>query len=320
MSQTRPPVLTRRDALRLGALGGTAALLPGWRQGIDPPSASPVTKPIPSTGEPLAVIGLGTGNSFSRAARDPGQHERLARVLRTFVTAGGALVDTAPNYGLAEPVLGSLLSAHDLRRSVFAATKLADVDGRTEGVEQARASAERLGPGPIDLLQVHNLVDWRTQLPLLRDLQQEGAVRYVGATIYRDDQYEELIRMLRGPMGLDFIQVDYTINNRGAEDRVIPLAADSGTAVIVNMPFAAGRLFGAVEGREIPSWIQDYGAQTWAQFFLRWIISHPSVNVAIPATSNPAHVRENVEAGVGPLPDPSERHEMARRFQEWLDA
>lgn len=311
--------LSRRDLVKSGFAAAIGISLTGFRGGAMPPvQRRPATKPIPSTGEAVPVIGLGTGSSFSGAAGEPSEHDRLRETLRRFSGLGGTVVDTAPNYGRAEAVLGTLLNELSLRESIFFASKVADVHDRQAGAAQARETAERAGPAPIDLLQVHNLVSWRAQLPLLFDLKAEGVTRYVGVTTYRDEQYDEVETILRGHP-VDFVQVDYSIDNRGVEERVLPLARDRGVAVITNMPFGAGRLFGSVRNRPTPAFLGEYGATTWAQFFLRWIVSHESVTASIPATANPEHVEDNVRAAYPPLPSQARRDEMAARFTRWLD-
>lgn len=312
--------MTRREILGLAATAGVGLALPDMLAGRSSNVALEpqlVRKPIPSSGERVPVVGLGTASSFSRAAGDIGAHPRLRETLRKFGELGATVVDTAPNYGESEQVLGTILRDLGLSDAVFFATKIAGSGGREDGIAQARESMRRAHPGAVDLNQVHNLVDRRTRLPLLRELKEEGAVRYVGVTGYRDEQYGELEAVLRTE-NLDFVQVDYSIDNRSAEERILPLAGDRGVGVIANMPFGNGRLFQLVGDGTRPAWLDEFGAASWAQFFLRWIVSHPGVTVAIPATTNPTHLEDNVAAGRGRLPSPQERPEMAARFRAWV--
>jgi len=277
-------------------------------------SAQPlVQKAIPSTGESIPVVGLGTAGSFSRAARDPNQHENLRKLLSTFVELGAKVIDTAPNYGQSEEILNRLLQELGLGDNVFLATKIAGVRGRDAGLAQAKESLDLAQTESMDLVQVHNLVDWKTQLPLLHKLKSQNLIRYVGVTTFRDDQYGDLETIMKST-SVDFVQVDYAINNRGIEDRILPLAADRGIAVIANMPFGAGRLFRAVAGVEVPNWLNLFGADTWAQFFIRWIISHQQITVTIPSTSKISHLQDNMAAGRGQMPTPDQRIEMYERF------
>jgi aryl-alcohol dehydrogenase-like predicted oxidoreductase len=267
-------------------------------------------KTIPSSGERVPAVGLGTASSFSRAARTPEEHAALKEVLRLFTDLGGSVIDTAPTYGSSEEVVGELVREIGNADKIFMATKVSRVEGRDQGLAQIQQSEARLAPGNIDLNQVHNLGDWQTQLPLLRELKQEGRVRYVGITTSSDRQYEDLAKILRTEE-LDFVQFDYAIDNRNVEETILPIAADRGIATLINGPFGRTRLFSRVAGQEIPEWAGEFGATSWAQFFLKWLLGNPAVTVPIPATSDPDHLRDNMGAGLGRVPDAAERKRMA---------
>lgn len=267
-------------------------------------------KTIPSSGERIPAVGLGTASSFSQAARTPEEQAELREVVRLFTELGGSLIDTAPTYGTSEVVLGELIREIGNAGEIFMATKLSRVQGRDEGLAQFRQSRERLAPGNIDLNQIHNLGDWETQLALLRELKAEGEIRYIGITTSRDSQYAELAGILRN-QAFDFVQFDYAIDNRNAEEELLPIAADKGMATLINGPFGRTRLFQRVGDRPVPEWAAEFGATSWAQFFLKWLLGHPAVTCPIPATSDPEHLRDNMGAGLGRVPDAAERQRMA---------
>lgn len=303
---------TRRRALKMG-MGAGAALALGpdllgalslSRQG------GQLMKTIPTSGERIPAVGLGTASSFSGAARTPEEHAELREVIRLFTELGGSLIDTAPTYGESEVVLGDLIREVGNADEIFMATKLSRVQGREEGMAQFRQSRERLAPGNIDLNQIHNLGDWQTQLALLREMKEEGQIRYIGITTSRDTQYPELARILRAE-AFDFVQFDYAIDNRNAEEELLPIAADKGIATLINGPFGRTRLFQRVGDRAVPEWAAEFGATSWAQFFLKWLLGHPVVTSPIPATSDPGHLRDNMGAGLGRVPDEGERKRMA---------
>jgi diketogulonate reductase-like aldo/keto reductase len=267
-----------------------------------------LTRAIPSTGETLPAVGLGTWRTFdvgaTAAARAP-----LREVLARFVALGGRVIDSSPMYGAAEAVAGDLAAELGLHASLFVATKVWTT-GRQAGVAQMERSLAQLRVPRVDLMQVHNLVDWRTHLRTLREWKQAGRIRYVGVTHYTAGAYAELEQVLRSEP-LDFVQVNYSLAERDAERRVLPLAKERGVAVLVNRPFAEGGIFRRVQGRALPPWAADLGVRTWAQFFLKWILAHPAVTCVIPATSRPQHLEDNMQAGRGPLPDAATRERMA---------
>jgi aryl-alcohol dehydrogenase-like predicted oxidoreductase len=267
------------------------------------------TRAIPSSGEEIPVVGLGTWQQFD-VGGSPEVRGRLLQVLRAMTGEGGRVVDTSPMYGRAESVLGDLLPRLERPGEVFVATKVW-TRGREDGIRQMEASMERLGRSVMDLIQVHNLVDWRTHLETLQAWKEEGRVRYTGVTHYRDAAHPRL-REVVAARDVDVLQVNYSIRSRHAEDELLPAARDRGVAVLVNRPFEGGSLFRLVRGRELPGWAGELGIRTWAQLFLKFVLGHPAVTCVIPGTSDPAHAAENMEAGHGPLPDADTRERMAR--------
>jgi len=288
-------------ALRLLAVAAAAAPVRAAR-------AEPLlARRIPSSGEMLPALGLGTWRTFDVGA---GAAERapLKEVLGAFVALGGRVVDSSPMYGAAESVVGDLASELGVAETLFLATKVW-TSGREPGVTQMEQSFRRLRARRLDLMQIHNLLDWRTQLRTLRDWKAAGRLRYIGVTHYTAGAYDELERVLRAEP-LDFVQVNYSIGEREAERRILPLARDRGVAVLVNRPFAEGGLFQRVRGQPLPPWAADLGAESWAQLFLKWILAHPAVTCAIPATSRREHLQDNMKAGTGALPDAATRERL----------
>ncbi len=269
---------------------------------------SMLQRTIPSSGEKLPLIGLGTSQTFDVGS---GAAERapLEDVLRQFVKLGGKLVDTSPMYGRAEAVVGELAAKTQLRDGLFLATKVWTT-GREAGIKQMERSLDLLGGKALDLIQVHNLVDLETQLATLRAWKKEGRVRYLGITHYTEGSQPEVARVLEKEP-VDFVQINYSILEREADERVFPVAKERGVAVIVNRPFGRGDLFSRVRGKALPDWAKEFDCASWAQFFLKWIVSNPAVTCAIPATSNPKHLADNMQAGLGRLPDEKLRQRMA---------
>ena len=270
-----------------------------------------LTRRIPSDGELLPAVGLGTWQTFDVGA-SPAERAPLREVLSRFVALGGRVVDSSPMYGEAEAVVGDLASELGLHPSLFVATKVW-TQGREAGVAQMERSRQRLRVARLDLLQVHNLVDWQTHVRTLRDWKAAGRVRYVGVTHYTASAYGELERIMRSEP-LDFVQLNYSLGEREAENRLLPLASERGIAVLVNRPYAEGALFRRVKGRALPPWAAELDCQSWGQFFLKWILAHPAVTCVIPATSKPEHLIDNMGAGTGVLPDPAARARMAAHF------
>ncbi len=255
-------------------------------------------RPIPSTGEKLPVIGMGTSGSFevgaSAAERDP-----LREVLKRFLEGGGSVIDTAPTYSVAEDVMGELLEGQELRDQAWLATKLSRVSGRAAGLAQFNDTLRRLRSERVALLQVHNLGDLKTQLALARELKAQGKVRYVGVTHYLDRAHDEIAAVLEAETP-DFVQINYSVVSRNAEQRVLPTASDVGAAVLINRVFEDGRLFRQVAGKPLPDWAAEAGITSWAQAFLKFALSHPAVTVVIPATGKPDRQSDNLKAGTGP--------------------
>ena len=270
-------------------------------------------KPIPKTGEPLPVIGLGTWQTFdvgaAQSVRAP-----LKEVLRDFVRLGGKVIDSSPMYGKSEGVTGDLAAELGVQTKLFLATKVW-ISGRDAGIRQMEESFRRLRTERMDLMQVHNLVDYRTHLQTLRRWKEEGKVRYIGVTHYTASAFDELARVL-STEDLDFVQLNYSLAEREAERRLLSLAAEKHLAVLINRPLGAGGLFRRVSGKTLPPWAKEIGCATWSQFFLKFVISHPAVTCAIPATSKVAHLIDNMRAGLEPLPDAKARERMARYFAE----
>lgn len=301
---------TRRQVLQLLAAAGTLAGVGplGAGAGRAQPAGEIRTRAIPSSGEPVPVVGLGTARTFdvgnSEAERAP-----LREVLRQFFDYGGRVIDTSPMYGNAETVIGDLLGQID-HPEVFYATKVW-TRGEQAGIRQMEQSMARMNTDVIDLMQVHNLVDWRTHLDTLERWKAEGRIRYAGITHYVVSAFDELERIMKA-RDLDWVQLPLSLATPAAADRLLPLAADRGIAVVVNRPFENGALFRKVRGKELPDWAAEFGAETWAQLFLKYILSHPEVTCVIPATSDPEHMADDMRAGYGPLPDGEDRRRMVR--------
>jgi aryl-alcohol dehydrogenase-like predicted oxidoreductase len=296
--------LTRRDLIKLGAGAGVASLSGAWGA-LSAGEATVIKATIPSSGQQVPCVGIGT----VKFRGDPGSAamEPLKQTLEMFHKLGGRLLDTSPNYGNSEAVLGSLLADMKLRDKVFMATKV-DREDEAEGIERMEGSFQRLG-GDIDLMQVHNLRGTDVELETLQAWKEQGRFRYIGVTTHRTSQHQEMEQFMR-KYPLDFIQVNYSLSDRASADSVLPLARDKGIAVLVNRPFGNGSLFGAVKGRELPDWAADIDAQSWGQVFLKYIISHPAATIPIPGTTKSHHARDNMGAMVGRLPDAKLRQEM----------
>lgn len=272
--------------------------------------AAMITRPIPSTGEKMPVIGLGTWQVFDVGGDDRAR-QPLRAVLREFVGAGAKMIDSSPMYGKAEAVTGDLIGEMNLRSRVFLATKVW-TSGRDQGIAQMRRSAELMRAGTLDLIQIHNLLDWRTHLATLRDMKAKGQVRYIGITHYTTGSLGELARILDSETGIDFVQCGYSLATRDAEARLFPTAAARGVAVIVNQPFEQGSMFRRVRGRPLPEWAADFDCTSWAQLFLKYLIGEPAVTAVIPATANPEHMADDLKAGLGRLPDAAQREQIRR--------
>ena len=293
---------TTLAACGLIAAGGPAAL------------AGPaviIQRRIPSTGEAIPIMGIGTnryGVGDAEDARAP-----LREALARFHELGGRVIDTAPSYRSSEMVLGDLMGDLGIRDDVFIATKVDRDGGREDSLAQLDESARRLQRPGIDLMQVHNLRDWENNIPLLQELKRDGRFRYIGITTSRSSQYAEMEKAMR-QHDLDFIQVDYSLEQREAAEKLLPLALDRGMAVILNRTFGGGRIFGAVGDRPLPDWADELGISSWAQFLLKYALSHPAATAAIPGMTKARHVDDNFGAAQGPMPDAGQRRQMEAFF------
>ena len=269
-------------------------------------------RPIPSSGELVPAIGMGTSGSFQIPAGSA-EYAALKEVVKRFFEGGATLIDTAPTYGNAEDNLGPLLSEGGYRKKAFIATKLSGVTGREAGLEQFNSTLRRLKTDKVELLQVHNLRDWKTQLEVARELKKQGKVKYVGVTHYTDSAHDEIADIVQSSKP-DFLQINHSVTNRGIEDRVLPLAKELGVAVLTNRNFNDGALFGQVQGKPLPGWAAEAGITSWAQMFLKYSLSHEAVTAVIPATGKPDRQSDNLKAGHGPLLTPAQRKELIALF------
>jgi diketogulonate reductase-like aldo/keto reductase len=300
--------ITRREAARL--IGGTAAAAAFWPMpstATEKNASSMLLRAIPSTGEKIPAVGLGTWQVFDVGA-SPNERGPLKEVLTRFVQLGGKVIDSSPMYGRAESVIGDLTSELQLRDSLFLATKVW-TSGKQAGIDSMEQSFSRLKVKRLDLMQVHNLIDVETQLATMRAWKAEGRLRYFGITHYVDSAFPEVEEILRREQ-LDFLQINYSIVDRQADERLFPLARDRGVAVLINRPFASGDLFSRVRSKQLPDWVKEFDCQSWAQFLLKWILGNEIVTCAIPATGNARHLEDNMAAGAGKLPDARLRQRM----------
>jgi len=305
-------LITRREYLRNSALAGAAlALPPGVLQAFE---GEIITRAIPSTGEEIPVVGLGSSATFRSVAQSDNV-SALRDVLSTLFENGGSVFDTAPGYGASEDVAGRLVQELDAAGKVFWATKV-NVAGRGGGSADpaaARAQIERsfqaIGKDPIDLIQVHNLGDVPTQLGILRELKEQGRLRYTGVTYTGARRYADLARVMKEE-AIDFIGVDYAVDNTESAEMILPLAQDRGIAVLIYVPFGRTRLWRRVRGREVPEWAAEFGANSWGQFFIKYCAAHPAVTAVTPATSKAKNMLDNIGAAYGELPDAAMRRRM----------
>jgi diketogulonate reductase-like aldo/keto reductase len=301
-------VIDRRALLSRGVTCASLALVPRWLRAS---ASGLLTRAIPSTGERLPVIGLGSSASFQHSA-NRGELQGLTEVLNLMSDQGAKVFDTAPSYGASEAVAGRIAKDLGIAEKIFWATKTEPSYG-SDDAASARAeiqeSFRKLGVKKLDLVQVHNLGNLQTKLTVLKDLKGRGLIRYLGVTTTFSGQYSDLLNCMRNER-LDFIGIDYSIEDREVEERILPLAIDRGIAVLGYEPFGRSNLFKRVAGAPVPGWAQEAGMKTWAQFFLKFVIGHPAMTVVTPATSQPSHMLENVSGGIGPLPDESMRKRM----------
>lgn len=292
---------------RLLLQAGAATLLAAMTEAHSAP-AGLITRPIPRSGERLPAVGLGTYQVFDMPVGDLARTE-LQAVLRRFIELGGRVVDSSPMYGHAEAATGALTAALGARKALFLATKVW-TSGHTEGIRQMEQSARLLRTEVVDLMQVHNLLDLKTHLPVLRDWKKTGRIRYLGITHYHAGAHAELEQLVKTG-DFDFLQINYSLDEPEAGTRLLPACADSGTATIINRPFSQAALFGKVRGKPLPSWCAEFDCASWAQYFLKWIIADPAVTCAIPGTGRVRHIEDNMAACTGRLPDAAVRKKMA---------
>jgi diketogulonate reductase-like aldo/keto reductase len=272
-----------------------------------------LTRTIPSSGEALPVIGIGTYKGFDVGSSGK-ERAALKNVLPALFSRGGSVIDSSPMYGRAEEVAGELLTAQGSCKSAFVATKVW-TEGRGAGIDQMNRSMRLLQCDQIDLMQIHNLVDWRTHLATLRAWKEEGRIRYLGITHYSSSAYGELEKIMRAE-ALDFVQLNYSLDDREAERRLLPLAAERGMAVLVNLPFGQGRLFKTLRGKPVPPWMLEAGWETWSQVLLKFTLAHKAVTCVIPGTGNPDHMAENCRAGEGTMLEES----LVRKLTAFWDS
>jgi aryl-alcohol dehydrogenase-like predicted oxidoreductase len=303
-------MITRRELLHGTAAAAAATLLASRRlHAAEGPQRTINTRPIPrSPAEALPVVGLGTWQTFD-VGKDTTQRAQVARVLESFLAGGGRVIDSSPMYGTAEEVTGDELATIGASGKPFLATKVWTT-GKRDGIEQMKRSMKRMRTSKLDLMQVHNLLDWRIHLPVLREWKQAGTIRYLGVTHYQHGQFDTIEKLMREEH-LDFIQIPYSIVDRAAEKRILPAAADTGTAVLVMSPFESGALFRKVKDKPLPGFADELDITSWAQLFLKFIIGHPAVTCPIPATRTPRHAADNLQAAFGRLPDAKQRKQMA---------
>ena len=301
------PMGGRRSAIKQLAGIGTLLAMGQVLAAERPAGGGMLARAVPRSGEPLPVIGLGTYDAFD-VGSSPTDRAPLAEVLGALVEQGGSLVDSSPMYGRAEAVVGDLQSELGLRPKLFLATKVWTT-GRDAGIRQMEESFRLMRTQRMDLMQIHNLVDVKTHTATLKEWKRQERVRYVGVTHYHEGAYNQLEALIR-TREYDFVQLNFSMSEREAEERVLPLAQEMGVAVIANRPFAKASLFGRVRGKALPEWAKDFDCESWAQFFLKYIVSHPAITCVIPATSKPGHARDNLKAGYGRMPDEATRGKM----------
>jgi len=303
--------MTRREAAKVIGASAASVCLPITTRGASESSSAMLTRTIPSSGEKLPVIGLGTWQAFD-VDLTTDNRTQLDEVLSLFVKFGGRVIDSSPMYGRAEEVIGDLTASLRLRDSLvadfFLATKVW-THGKESGIKSMERSMALLRTKRIDLMQVHNLVDVHTHLATLREWKEQGRIRYVGITHHEAGAFGEMEKLMRSEK-LDFVQINYSLMEPEAEQSLLPLARERGIAVLANRPFGTGDLFGKVRSKPLPDWASEFDCRSWAQFFLKWIVAHSAITCAIPATSKPRHLEDNMQGGTGRLPDPKARRRM----------
>lgn len=302
-------MMNRRDLIKLIGAVTAAGNLPSAYGSM--PENTPITKKIPSSGEAIPVVGMGTSRTFDQID-NKGMHEQLLNVLVTFFKQGGTVIDSSPMYGSAEMMLGYLLAKLDTKPDYFAASKIWTY-GKEAGIKAVADSADRMGVDTMDLMAVHNLRDIDIHMETLKEMKAAGKIRYIGITTSRTRQYEDFEKVMKA-QPLDFVQLNYSLGERESEQRLLPLAQENGIAVMVNRPFQRAQMFGRVKGKALSGYAAELGITSWAQFFLKFIISHPAVTCVIPATSKVKHMHDNMQAQFGELPDANLRQKMLSDF------
>ncbi len=304
----------RRSVIKTGIGIGASMLLSPAQLFAQSQSMPLIQRKIPSTGESVPIVGIGTARRYEDI-KTGAEKVPLRETIRQFQELGGKVIDSSPTYGTAEAVVGELVDELKIRNTLFLATKVSvRKAGREAGLEQIEQSFKKLNTDKIDLLAVHNLRDTQTQLGTLREMKRAGRIRYIGITTSTDSQYPEFEKTMRNET-LDFMQVDYALDNRNAGERLIPLAADRGIAVMINLPFGRGRLFNAVQSKKLPPWASEFDCSSWAQFFLKYIVSHPAVTCAVPGMAKVEYIVDNLGAARGRLPDAA----MRVRMEKFID-
>ena len=312
-------MITRRDCLKYSTLAGVASMLPTTLL-MALENGDLIKRTIPSSGEELPIVGLGSSATFSSVARS-NDVSALEEVFRIFFENSGSVFDTAPGYGASEEVAGRIVQGLGASKKVFWATKVnvASRGGGSADPAAARAQIERsfqrIGKDPIDLIQVHNLADIPTQMGILKELKDEGRLRYIGTTSTRTSRYPDLAKVMREEP-IDFIGVDYAVDNRESAEMILPLAQDRGIAVLAYVPFGRTRLWRRVTGHTVPEWAAEFGAYSWAQFFIKYAAAHPAITAVTPATSKPKNMLDNLGAAVGELPDKA----LLRRMEVLIES
>jgi len=309
--------MSRRQFISLAAALGTGLALPLSMSGQVIAASAPIRKTIAKTGEKLPVIGMGTSRTFD-ANGDDRLLAKLAEVTQTFFDMGGGMIDSSPMYGSSQKVIGQLLPKmkginEKGEKNLFSATKVW-IEGQQAGIEQMEQSRQLWGIKNFDLMQIHNLVDWQTHLETLKQMKAEGKIRYIGITTSHGRFHEQLKDILK-KHDFDFVQLSYNISNRDVESPLLSIAQDKGIAVIVNRPYQRGDLFSKVKGKPLPSWAQEFDCNSWGQYFLKFVVSHPAVTCTIPATSKVKHMQDNMLAGRGQLPTAKQRVQMIKYFE-----
>lgn len=303
------PPINRRTLLGLIAGGAATVSLPRFGYTATP---GLLMRPIPKSGERIPAVGMGTWITFN-VGQNPALRNQRVEVLRTFFEMGGGMVDSSPMYGSAEDVMGYCLERLPSTKGLFSATKVW-TSSDSEGIEQVADSMRLWGLSKFDLFQVHNLLNWENHLAMLRERKQQGDIRYIGITTSHGGRHDEMLKIMN-TQDIDFVQFTYNVADREAEHRLLPMAADKGIAVIINRPYQRGALINATAGAPLPAWVSEIGITSWAQYLLTFVISHPTVTCAIPATSKINHMAENMGRMTAPLPDPKMRQRMVDDFE-----